>query len=223
MLRIFFYCIILIFISLQPLNAQEFEGWIKYKTEAKNPHPEKVSNAAWMQGIKKQFGEKGYILQKYFYKEGNYLSEIETDDQKGYQLFSESDKYIYSWQEGSSNASKVNSKKYGDKIVDVVYREEIEEIIGIPCKSIYLKTKEGGMTLWYNDEYFKMDHKLFKGHDYGLWNKILKNINCLPLKIETKGMMIHLVQTAISYKEETLDCEIFKIPTFENVIENPSN
>ena len=79
------------------------------------------------------------------------------------------------------------------------------------------------MTIWYNKDHFKMDPSLFKGHKYGHWEKILQKTGCLPLKMEQKGLMSHIVQTAINFKEENINDAQFIIPKFETVIENPVN
>ena len=94
--------------------GQSFEGSITYKMEALNPNREMIPDSTWQEGIKSQFGERGYMLQKYFYKEGNYVSEIDAGKEKGYQAFNSKDGLLYSWQEKSDTAITVSSKKYMD-------------------------------------------------------------------------------------------------------------
>ncbi len=223
MLRKYTLPLFLICLGFLPLKAQNFEGWITYKTEAVNPHPDKMPDSVWMAGVKEQFGEKGYIIQKYFYSEGNYFSEIGEGENKGYQLFNRENKFIYSWKQGSDTASSVNSRKNSDKIIEIIALKKRQEILGIQCQGLLIKSKSEGLTLWYNQDYFKMDPKLFKSHDYRFWNKILKEIGCLPLKMELEGMMVHIVQTATSYKETSIPKETFTIPSFKVIMENPAN
>lgn len=203
--------------------GQSFEGSITYKMEALNPNPEMIPDSTWQEGIKSQFGERGYMLQKYFYKGGNYVSEIDAGKEKGYQAFNSKDGLLYSWQEKSDTAITVSSKKYMDELVEIVDSEETDTILGISCKSVVVKSKMGQMTLWYNSDYFKMDSNHYEGHIYGHWESILKKIGCLPLKMEQKGFMTHVVQTAIKYEETSIDDKKFEIPKFKELIENPVN
>ncbi|WP_026704369.1 hypothetical protein [Flavobacterium soli] len=203
--------------------GQNFEGWITYKLEALNPNPEMIPDSTWQKGIKEQFGERGYILQKYFYKKDKYVSQMEIGTQKGFQAFNPKDKLLYSWGMNSDTAVTVDSKMYLDAFKEILESDKTETILGIPCKSVIVKSNMGEMTLWYNPNYFKMDAVLFKGHKYGHWEEILKKIGCLPLKMEQKGFMAHTVQTILEYKVETLDDALFTIPKFKELIKNPMN
>ncbi len=203
--------------------GQSFEGTISYKMEALNPNPEMIPDSTWQEGIKSQFGEKGFMLQKYFYKKGNYISEIEAGDAKGFQAYNSKDGLLYSWQDKSDTAITVNSKKFMYELIEIIDSEETDTILGIPCKSVIVKSKMGKMTLWYNPDYFKMDSKFYEGHKYGHWEQILKRIGCLPLKMEQKGFMTHVVQTAIEFEEIPIDDKKFDIPKFKELIENPMN
>ncbi|MGB1040690.1 MAG: hypothetical protein ACPGVD_07445, partial [Flavobacteriales bacterium] len=160
--------------------SQTFEGTITYKMEALNPMPERIADSIWQKAIKKQFGENGYMLQKYFYKKGNYVSEINTGLQKGFQAFNPKDGLMYSWKKNSDTATTLNSKTYSDKVVEIIDSKETDTILGIPCKSIIIKSQLGEMILWFNSKHFKMDAKFYKGHKYGHWEEILKKTGCLP-------------------------------------------
>lgn len=203
--------------------GQTFEGWITFKMEALNPNPAMIPDSLWQKGIQKQFGEKGYMLQKYFYRKGKYASEIEAGAASGFQVYNTKDKLLYSWQSGSDTAITVDSRKNLDELVEITEAEELDTILGIPCRSVHLKSKMGEMTLWYNSDHFKMDAAHYKGHKYGHWEEILKKIGCLPLKMEQKGFMAHIVQTALEFKEEPVSDDRFSIPKFKTVIANPIN
>jgi hypothetical protein len=203
--------------------GQTFEGWITYKLEALNPNPKMIPDSIWQQGIQEQFGERGHIIQKYFYKKEKYLSEMDAGKEKGFQAYNTKDKLLYSWQLNSDTAITVDSRKYTDELIEIIDIENADTIMGIPCKSILVKSTLGQMTLWYNADYFKMDAILYKGHKYGHWEQILKSIGCLPLKMEQKGFMTHVVQTAIDFKEEPIDDLQFSLPKFKTIIENPAN
>lgn len=203
--------------------AQSFEGSITYKVEALNPNPKMIPDSTWQRVVQQQFGAQGYMVQKYYYKGSNYLSEIDGGKQKGYQLFNPKDKLLYSWQNNSDTAITVDSQKYMDKIEEIKKLDVSETILGIPCTAIVIKSTLGEMKLWYNAQYFKMDTNLFKGHVYGHWEAIVKTLGCLPLKVEQKGFMAHIIQTATAYKEEAVDDARFILPAFNTIIANPVN
>jgi len=217
--------ILLIFMTLWSFVSygQSFEGSITYKMEALNPNPEMIPDSIWKEGMKSQLGEKGYMLQKYFYKKGNYISEIQAGKEKGYQAYNPKNGLLYSWQEKSDTAVTLNSKKYMDELIETIDSEKSDTILGIYCKSIIVKSKMGEMTLWYNSNYFKMNSKFYKGHKYGHWEAILKKTGCLPLKIEQKGFMTYIVQTAVEFEEIPVDDMKFDIPKFKEIIENSLN
>lgn len=216
-------CVLLLTFTVSISYGQTFEGWITYKMEALNPNPKMIPDSTWQKGIKEQFGERGHIIQKYFYKKDKYISEMDAGKETGFQSYNSKDKLLYSWQLNSDTAITVDSRKYMDELVEITDSEAMDTIMGISCKSIIVKSKMGQMTLWYNSDYFKMDASLYKGHKYGHWEQILKRIGCLPLKMEQKGFMTHIVQTATDFKEEPINDNQFTIPKFKTIIENPVN
>ena len=217
-MKIFLNCIVLLW-SYFALS-QTFEGTVTYKMELFNPNPEQIPQATWDAQMKASLGDKGYMLQKYFYKKGNYISEITAGKEKGYQLFNPEDKLLYAWQKGSSEAVTINSTVYPDEIIEVEYLVEKETVLNIECNILIIKSKAGTMKLWYNKDYLKMDASFYQGHKYGHWERILTEIGCLPLKVEQRGYMSHAVQTALSFKEEKIEDTKFKLPTFTNIIAN---
>ena len=205
------------------LCAQSFEGTITYKLEAQNPNPKRIPEDVWNEGIKQQFGEKGYLLHEYYYKNNLYSSSIEANNEKGYQSYNPEDYLLYSWTEDGDTAITVDTRKSMDEFVKFISNKETDTIMGIPCNSIILKSKMSTMTLWFNADHFKMDPTLFEGHLYGQWQYILEKLECLPLKIHTEGFMVNMTQTAIAFEEKTIDEAVFRIPEFEEVIANPMN
>jgi len=64
--------------------------------------------------LKEKFGEKGHIVQKQYYKESKYLSEMEVGPELGYQVYNPEDGLLYSWQQGTEAVVTLDSKKYMD-------------------------------------------------------------------------------------------------------------
>lgn len=203
--------------------GQSFEGSITYKLEVLNPNPKMIADSSWKEMLVSQFGERGYMIQKYFYKKDKYISEIDAGMQNGYQAYNPKTKLLYSWQANSDTVVTINTKDYMDNLLEISDYDVLDTILGIPCKAIVIKSAFGEMKLWYNSDYFKMDPSLYKGHKYGHWDQILTKIGCLPLKMEQKGFMSNIVQTVMEFEEAPIDDAKFAIPKFKKTIKNPVN
>lgn len=211
---------ILILLNCTVAYSQTFEGWITYRKDFLNPNPKMFADSLWKKTIKKKYGERGYILQKNFYKRGKYSSEIDAVTENGFQVFNQNDKLLYAWKANSDTVVTINTKKSMYDLIEISSNTALDTILNIPCKSIIVKKALGQTIIWYNNEILKVDAKLYKGHKYGHWEQILAKIGCLPLKIEENG---YIIQTAIEYKEEQVDENKFVIPKFKTKIENPFN
>ena len=205
------------------LTGQSFEGKITYKLEMQNPYPDNVTAEQWADQLKAVFGEKGYMTSNYYYKEANYVSEIEAGKELGFQLYNPKDGLIYSWQKGTLTAVTLDSKKNMDGFVEFVDSEETETVMDIPCQVIIIKSKLGEMKIWYNSDHFKVDPSLFTGHVYGHYEKMLEKTGSLPIKTEVKGLAGHIIMTMIDFKKETVDDSKFVLPEFTEVTANPMN
>lgn len=216
--------IVTIFLCIGSVSlSQSFEGKITYKLEAFNPMPDKVPDSVWQAQIKEIYGPKGYVLQDYYYKDNYYRSEFNMLGSNGVQSFNPEDGLLYSWTVGTDSAITVDSKKNMNAFVEVIPNEEVEEIMGVQCTSITVKTALGSMKLFFKKGYLPMDPEIYAEHIYGSWNEILKYTGCLPLKMEQTGFMTHIVQTAVSIEEKTIPQSRFEIPQFRKVITNPIN
>lgn len=198
--------------------GQNFEGSITYKMELINPNPEIIPQKTWDMQMKSILGDKGYMVQKYFYKKNNYISEIITAKEEGYLLYNPKNKLLYAWQKGTNQAVVSKSTDNADEIIKIERLKGKETILNIECNIALITSKAGTMKIWYNNEYFKMSQSLYSGHKYGHWETILREFGCIPLKIEQKGYMSHGIQTVISFKKEKIDNSKFKLPNFEKII-----
>lgn len=203
--------------------AQSFEGSITYKLEAMNPNTKLIPPERWKEEIIKIFGTEGYGTQQYYYKNTNYTSKTAGGNNAGTQTYNPADGLLYSWSNSADTAYTVDTHKSLDELVEITHLEGTETIMDVKCQSVLVQSKFVKMTLWYNPDHLKMDASLFEGHVYGHWHAILKELGCLPLKMEQKGFMVHMVQTCINYKEGPVDDAKFAMPEFKAVLANPIN
>lgn len=206
-------CIAFVF-ATSTVRGQSFEGWITYRMEMLNPMPKMIPDSVWNVKIEEQFGEEGFMLQKYYYKNEFYKSVFEQDGKKSFQLYNPEDGNIYMWDEGAGTALKTDTRESLDEFVDITDVDGTIEVLGIECRGIKLKSKMSEMTLWFNEDHFQMDPKLYEGHLYGHWEQIMKATGCLPLKMETTGPMFHIIQTAVDFEEAEIPINEFRMPEF---------
>lgn len=200
------------------VNAQSFQGWIEYRIDTKNPMPDKISEEMWQQKMKEKLGGAEFMIQKYYYKGANYMSEVKLGEQSSFQLYNSKDHMLYNWDKGTNTAVTFNTKENDDKITDVKEFSETEEILGITCKKVTVFSDKGEMSYWYNSDHLKMDPKLYEGHKFGHFEELLKKTNSLPLKIELKQFMVHMVFISAKYEETSVNDSHFVLPKFEEVI-----
>ena len=200
------------------IYAQSFEGWIEYRLDTKNPMPEKIPDEIWDQKMKEKLGGSEYMIQKYTYKGSNYKSEIKLGEQSSVQLYKPEEALLYNWDKGVNTAVTYNTKENKDKIVEVKEYSETEKILDIECKKITIVTEQGEVSYWFNENYLKMDAKLYESHKFNNYVDFLKLSKSLPLKIEVKQFMIHMVFTALKYEYMKIDDNIFTMPKFEEII-----
>jgi len=212
-------CLFIITISL---SAQSFEGYVIYKMEMNNPFPGAISEEQFQEMLKQQFGEKGFGIQKIYYKGNRYFTELDAGTQTGFQLYDPAEKLLYSWQAESDTAVTVITTKYIDKVKEVSDSDEEAKILDIDCKAKLMKTSFGEMKIWYNNDFLKMEPNLYEDHVYGNFSVMLEVAGSLPLKIEMTGMA-PVVLTIMEYKAEPVSDDLFKLPDFKVVIANPVN
>ena len=203
--------------------SQTFEGSITYKLETLNPNPDMIPDSIWNEKMKELFGEDGFSVQKYFYKENYYMSEFESNGQMSNQIFDPSNHLLYNFEQGSSAAMTIDTRKFIDQFENIIELEETIEVLGIECRGIVVNSSMSKMTLWFNSDYLKMDPSYYQEHIYGHWKYIIDHTSCLPLMVETKGMMTHVIQTAMDFEEVDIPESRFDIPKFSEVTASPVN
>jgi hypothetical protein len=222
MKKVFFLTWCLFATSL--IHAQtNFEGYVVYRIEPKNPNKQLIVDSVFYARIKKVMNGQLYSLQKYFYKGDTYKSEVGTEPKKTFQVFKPKEKRLYTWQQSADTAVWVDSEKYSDKIKEVRQLPDEEVVLGIKCKKIVVVSSIGETTYWYNPSKYKISYDAFKSHIYGNWNEYLKIAGALPLKYEIKGKTFYIVTTATEVKEIKVKDSEFDLPTFKKVVQSPTN
>lgn len=188
-----------------------------------NPYPNQISDSIWQIKQQEYHGKDGFLLQKYFYKDNKYKSEIKIDDLKKYEVLNPEDGLIYYWNSLSDSLITKNSKYFQDEFLEILDTDEVENIMNIPCKSFILKSRFQKIKIWYNSNYFKINPILFSGHLYNHLKHIFQKIKCLPVRIEEYGEMGKLVQTIVGFYEGSVSDKEFKIPNFKNIVESKEN
>jgi hypothetical protein len=219
---LFLFCLLGV---LSSYAQQQFEGRITYRWEIKNPMPEQIPDSAFYEGIKRELGGRTYIIGDYLYKNGHYKQVLDAGKQKGFQLFVPAEKKLYSWQQDSDTAIWISTSFNSplEEVTDIIREKGTEEVLGIACQKITVKTKLGSTTYWYNPKVAPADANLFADHSYGHFNTYLKETGVLPLKFEQKGFMAWMVITATAMSAEPISDAEFKLPSFKALVENPMN
>jgi hypothetical protein len=200
-----------------------FEGYIIYKNEPQNPSPTTISDTLFQKIIKQSLGGQNYVLQKYIYKEDNYLSEMSMGKSKTYQLYTPVQKRVYTWQEDKDTASYTLSEKYSDKIQSIKSLDGEEIVLGVKCKKLQIISTTTTTTYWYNSDTYKIDYRLYQTHNYGFWNEFLKIAGALPLKFQVKTKTYDILTTATEVKETKIMKNVFDIPKFKGLVQDMTN
>ena len=209
------YLIFILFTSI--CFAQSFEGRITYKTTMGNTYPDMFTDSVFKEKVLKPiFGEQGFMLQTYYYKGHQYMSEIATGLENGFEVYVPNEKKNYAWKANSKqvvvNKTDVHSEL--DAFVEFIETKEIDTILNIPCKKVLLKSKMGTGELWFNTDYlkvnaadyadFKLDHKAIIFQKYG----------SLPFRTRMGTITVEV----IAFESMEVPMEKFELPEFESEI-----
>lgn len=208
-----------IFISAHVAIAQHTEGWIKYKIDFKSPFPDLLSDEKYSEIVAQEMGNINNLSQMYYFTPEQYFSKITLDKKNEFLLYDIKSKNVFSWEENSKTASVFDSRKTDDEFKSIIEIPTIDTIMGIPCKSIVVKSSENYIVAWYNEDYFPIDPALYSHHEYGYYNHILNKTKCIPIKYDIKGPLMHIVQTIVDYKLEPVDPALFIVPKFKKTLD----
>lgn len=198
-----FILIVLFFSSLQyPTNY--FTGKIVYKYQFEDAKGNDITDA-----MAKVIGKE----QHYFINEKNY----KAYDEKGnlLQLYNSDSNNYYQITKDKA-VQKIDASIATSQIFTVKKLKIKETIAGYSCNAIEVITDDATTTYFYAPT-IKINADVYKKHNYGEWNKILKATNgSLPLKfsmINHKQGFITWTCTAVSIKKQKLTEEDFDIPS----------
>lgn len=200
-------------------SAQNSEGWIIYKIELKNPFPMMISDENFKHLMTQEVGNLDNLYQKYFFTPDQYAHHLNFDKKIEYTVYDKTSQNVYSWEKDSKTAQVYDSKRSDDKILKLSKNNNIDTIMGIPCKSITLKTQDTYQTIWYNEDFLPIDPVAYQHHQFGAYNEILEITKSLPIKIDMKSLMTHMVMTLTEYQLEQLDPTLFNIPKFKKTLD----
>jgi len=102
-----------------------------------------------------------------------------------------------------------------DTFIEFIDTKEIDTILGIPCKKIFIKSKMGTGELWYNSNYLKVNPEDYSEFKLDHKNLILKTYGCLPFRLRIGKLNTEV----IDFKSEEVAIEKFNLPDFESEIQ----
>lgn len=211
--------IFLSFLLVTSVTAQETEGWIKYKVSFKSPMPQLVSHEDYLILLAQEMGDLSNSHTMYYFTPNQYASEMVLGKNVEYLTYDASTKKVYNWEKNSKTAKLFDTKVPEDDLIDIIQNPGIDTILGIPCKSIIIKTSDTYQIAWYNEEYFPIDPEVYKDHQFGHYADLLRITKSIPVKYEIKNSMMHFIQTIEEYHIGPNDPSIFEVPKFKKLLD----
>ncbi|MDW3647094.1 MAG: hypothetical protein R8P61_08530 [Bacteroidia bacterium] len=86
------------------------------------------------------------------------------------------------------------SSEQEDSLLSYEIIENAEEINGISCHLLQLKTRNGSIDYYYHPDY-RLDSEDYKVHESGFWSFFVEKTGCLPLKsvVDTEEEFTELI------------------------------
>ncbi|MEO1212311.1 MAG: hypothetical protein AAFY45_02220 [Bacteroidota bacterium] len=166
--------LILFFQLYFPLNAQEvkelFEGRINYSLKFVDKTGE--LNEAM---VKLFIGD----AQLYTVKRGKYKNEM--NGKFKFRMVYLGQDTMYTQYLGNKFVMWTLSSEQEDSLLSFEIIENAEEVNGINCHLLKIKTAKGSIDYYYHPDY-RLEYEDYKAHENSFWNFSVEKTGCLPLK-----------------------------------------
>lgn len=207
----------------ETLNGQSFEGVLTYKVtfEIKST----TFNDQMKEAVINKMKEEGEYYDSLIItiKGGNYIKEDNSGAKKKI-IYKQQENQLFSFTGSSEFVTIVDAKKrtllQNEYLDPKVKKSKVSEtILGKKLKSITLAWKDlGEEVYYYNSEFLTLNPYFFQNHNYEFLNTVLSTTESYPVQvIKSVNNFITIKMTLISYKENSLDDALFKIPKLEKV------
>jgi hypothetical protein len=190
--------------------SQSFEGRITYS----NIYQSKIPNVSDEQ-LSQMMGSK----QDFYIKGGKYKSIVNGTSLEFLLYLPESNK-LYTKMPESDVLLWGDASKNNDEIISTVTNKNADTVLGFICDEVILKCKSGVQKYYFNSQ-FSVDAKVYALHKAANWAAFLSVAGALPLKMILETGQFVFEGTAISYKQESIADEVFKLPADAKMIESP--
>jgi hypothetical protein len=178
-------------------DFEYFNGWIMYSN---NPD-------ASLEQL-----PKSYMIQ---YMQGEAFKGITyTSKDTITRLYRPADKKVYMWTSGSNFCTVIDISFENVKILNVEYEENMDTILGFPCKTMMVTNDKFQTRVWYPTHNFMVKDSIFKGFKYDYLEDLYKSTKSVPLKFDIDVGQI-ISTKAFAYKNTLLEDSIFDLPSFE--------
>jgi len=199
MMRPIFFLLCFLFGSLFA-HAQYFEGKVIYRTIATSKTPG-LSDSA--------LGALTGNEEVYYIKGGFYQS---TTNGAGFsmQQYDHRTNRLYFKKPDVDTVYWLDAGKSSEKPISYEMREDAETVLGKRCDALVVQT-EGGTTVFYFSQRYKIDPAMFQKHLYGGWAFYVSKAGALPLKTVIDNDKFHLESTATEVLSLELKDGFFEI------------
>lgn len=149
--------------------------------------------------------------QEYYIKGDRYKYDLNGAFIK-YQVYSPSEKRLYSKLNGVDTLYWNDVTKDPDPVVDWEAKKELEDVMGVKCSVLVVRTKSGATYTYYFDSKLAVDPNLYKDHNYGNFIFVTEKGRALPLKSVIDDPRFTMTSIATKVDVQKLDDSIFAIP-----------
>ncbi|WP_109097786.1 hypothetical protein [Aquimarina sp. AU58] len=192
--------VVLVLSSMFALG-QNFEGKVIYQNNYESKTPNLTNE---------QLNLLMGTVQEYIIKKGNYKTSF-NGQLSQYQLYRNKENKLY-------NKFSTNNVLYwsdgaieGEKVIDFKIIKDKENILGLKCDELTMKTSKGTYVYYYNSKY-SIDPDYFKKHLFGNWYTYVKESKSIPLKMVMDTPEFKSTSIAIKIEELDVKKEIFELP-----------